>query len=117
MSIPVGPAAESVRATLVPAVRVVGADGQAMAASADAVPDAALAAPEALESAVRELNASMADQSIGLRFEVDSDTDRLVVKVVDRASGELIRQIPSEEVLRIARLLGKVPGVLVSQSA
>jgi len=59
----------------------------------------------------------MADQSIGVRFEVDADTDRLVVKVVDRASGELIRQIPSEEVLRIAKLLGKVPGVLMTQNA
>jgi flagellar protein FlaG len=84
---------------------------------ADKAQDGALAAPEALENAVREINASMADQSVGVRFEVDEDTDRLVVKVVDRASGELIRQIPSEEVLRIAKLLGKVPGVLMSENA
>ena len=49
--------------------------------------------------------------------EADGDTDRLVVKVVARLSGELIRQIPSEEVLRIAKLLGRVHGTLVSESA
>ena len=119
MSIPVGPAAESMRAAAVPSSRAAGVESMAALAGgpADKAQDGTLAAPEALESAVREINASMADQSIGVRFEVDQDTDRLVVKVVDRASGELIRQIPSEEVLRIAKLLGKVPGVLMSQNA
>lgn len=118
MSIPVGSTAESARITPVLGSRADGMDGMAAAgASAEAAQRGAEVAPEALESAVREINASMAQQSIGVRFEVDGETDRLVVKVVDRASGELIRQIPSEEVLRIAKLLGKVPGVLVSQNA
>ena len=119
MSIPVGPAAESLRAAPVPSSRAGGVEGMAALAggAAGQAQDSTPAAPEALDDAVREINASMADQSIGVRFEVDDDTDRLVVKVVDRASGELIRQIPSEEVLRIAKLLGKVPGVLMSQNA
>jgi flagellar protein FlaG len=39
------------------------------------------------------------------------------VKVVDRASGEVIRQIPNEEVVRIAKLMREGNGLLVDQSA
>ncbi len=38
-----------------------------------------------------------------LQFDVDEDLGRTVVRVVDKDSGELIRQIPSEEVLEMAR--------------
>lgn len=37
-----------------------------------------------------------------LRFSVNSELDRTVVQVVDRESGETIRQIPSEELVRLA---------------
>lgn len=37
-----------------------------------------------------------------LRFSVNSELDRTVVQVVDRVSGETIRQIPSEELVRLA---------------
>lgn len=118
MSIPVGPVADSAWA----AQLLTGRAGEGESAAVPRkVHEAASAAseptPGSLEKAVREINDSMQGQSVGVRFEVDNDTDRLVVKVVDRQSGELIRQIPSEEVLRIAKLLGKVPGALMDQSA
>ena len=75
------------------------------------------ATPEQIETAVKEVNASLQARSISLQFEVDKDTDKLIVKVVDLTNGEVIRQIPSEEVVRIARVMGKAPGVLVSQQA
>jgi flagellar protein FlaG len=40
-----------------------------------------------------------------LDFRIDADTNRTVVTVRDQTTGEVIRQIPSEEVLRIARSL------------
>jgi flagellar protein FlaG len=85
------------------------------ARSADAAGDAA--EPSALEQAVQRMNASLAERSVGVRFELDAGTDRMVVKVVDRTSGELIRQMPTEEVLRLAQVLGQAAGVLVSESA
>lgn len=36
-----------------------------------------------------------------LRFEIDQDADKVVVKIVDKRTGDLIRQIPSEEVLQM----------------
>ena len=44
--------------------------------------------------------------------------DTLIVKVIDKESGELIRQMPTEEAVRIAKVLqGKLPGLLVSHQA
>ena len=50
-----------------------------------------------------------------LQFSIDDDSGRTVVKVVDRQTEEVLRQIPSEEMLDIARALGKLKGLLVEQ--
>jgi len=50
-----------------------------------------------MEELARALN--VANQSIGrdLRFEVDMETGRSVIQVLDRETGEVIRQIPPEK--------------------
>lgn len=75
------------------------------------------ATPTQIETAVREVNASLASRSISLQFEIDKDTDKVIVKVVDQTSGEVIRQIPTEEVVRIAKVMGEANGLLVNQQA
>ena len=52
-----------------------------------------------------------------VQFSVEEDLDRVVVKVVERETGELIRQIPSEEVLRAQRFLEEQPGILFEEEA
>lgn len=118
MSIPVGSAAESVRANPVLAGRVGAIDGVAPSSiPPKAAEEAFETGPDALDRAVEKINASLLDHSVGVRFEIDGETHQVVVKVVDRSSGELIRQMPSEEVLRIAKLMGKFAGVLMTQAA
>lgn len=46
-----------------------------------------------------------------LKFTVDTDTGRQVVTVKDGTSGEIIRQIPSEEVLKLAQNLARITDV------
>lgn len=91
---------------------VSGLNGVAGLSATDAVQDAT---PVQTENALREVNASL--KAIGLEFEVDEDTDKMVVKVIDKETGELIRQMPSEEVIRIAKVLGKMQGMLVRETA
>lgn len=40
-----------------------------------------------------------------LTFSLDRETKRPVLKIVDRKSGEVVTQIPSEQVLRLAKQL------------
>ncbi|MFJ4290680.1 flagellar protein FlaG [Cupriavidus sp. NPDC089707] len=69
------------------------------------------------QAALGELADALKTTSIGLRFEIDEDTNRIITKVIDKETGDLIRQMPTEEVLRIARAMDKLQGLLVSQTA
>ncbi len=46
---------------------------------------------------------------------IDEDIGVTVVKVIDTESKKIIRQIPSEEVMDIAKALDKLQGLLVKQ--
>jgi flagellar protein FlaG len=53
-----------------------------------------------------------------LEFTVDQSTRQTVVKVVDKESGDLIRQIPSDAALAIAESIGEFQkGLLLKQEA
>lgn len=60
---------------------------------------------EALEKVVSQLNAYIQNTQRDMDFSVDDSTGRVVVKVIDSQSEEVIRQIPSEEMLAISRHL------------
>jgi len=70
-------------------------------------PAAAATEPSAgtLEALVEEMASSAAEAGAAVTFRVDRDLNRVVVSVIDRADGTVLRQIPSEEALRIARNL------------
>lgn len=52
-----------------------------------------------------------------LEFTVDEESGTNVVKVLDKESKEVIRQMPSEEMLRIAKSIDQIVGVLLNQKA
>ncbi|MFU7548159.1 flagellar protein FlaG, partial [Pseudomonas paraeruginosa] len=52
-----------------------------------------------------------------LNFSLDDSTGRVVVKVTDSSSGEIIRQIPSEEALRLAERLDEARSLLFKAEA
>ncbi|MDB5909253.1 MAG: flagellar biosynthesis protein FlaG [Massilia sp.] len=83
-------------------------------AQADVVQPAPPADPAQVTKAVKNINQAMQDQ--GLVFSVD-DSNRTIVKVVDRQTGEVIRQMPSKEALEIAQALERAQGLLISQKA
>jgi uncharacterized FlaG/YvyC family protein len=68
-----------------------------------------------VSDAVSAINESMKLASVGVHFEVDNDSAILVTKVVDKESGKVILQMPSEEAVRIAGSLGQTKGLLISQ--
>ncbi|WER49347.1 flagellar protein FlaG [Cupriavidus sp. WKF15] len=72
--------------------------------------------PAETSAAVGELVDVLKSTSISLRFEIDDITHRVITKVVDKETGELIRQMPTVEVLRIARAMDKLQGLFVSQA-
>lgn len=65
-------------------------------------------------SSIREFAQSI---QRNLNFSLDDSTGRVVVKVTDGVSGEVIRQIPSEEALRLAETLDEVRSLLFNAQA
>jgi flagellar protein FlaG len=52
-----------------------------------------------------------------LEFHTDAETGRVVVKIIDTASGKLVRQIPMEEMLALAKSLERFQGLLLQTKA
>lgn len=52
---------------------------------------------------------------VNLRFNLDKETGIQVIQVIDAKSGELVRQIPAEELLKIAKALRDLKGLLVAK--
>ncbi len=67
---------------------------------------AQLAERRELLQAVKELEkAAVAGDGNELRLALDRETKRPVVRIVNRETGELIQQFPTEEVIRLAQRL------------
>lgn len=56
---------------------------------------------DVVKKAVDEGNSFLQIVKRNLQFQIDDTTNEVVVKVIDSESGELVRQIPSEEVLAL----------------
>lgn len=70
-----------------------------------------------VQNAVARAQEVLNRASANLRFAVDGDTGTMVVKVVDAETDQVIRQIPSEEMLAIARNMDRMQGLLLKQEA
>jgi flagellar protein FlaG len=74
--------------------------------------------PQQLRQAVDSINRAVRQSSSNLEFSIDPGTKRPVVKVVDIETGDVIRQIPSKEILAIAESIGQYQkGLLLRQEA
>ncbi|QLF92469.1 flagellar protein FlaG [Pseudomonas sp. ABC1] len=72
---------------------------------------------ESVEEAVSSIKDFVQTIRRDLNFDLDDSSGKMVVKVTDRASGEIIRQIPSEEALRLAENLEEARSLLFKAKA
>ncbi len=74
-------------------------------------------APDDLSKAVEQIQGYLRDSGKNLSVSFDDSADRYVTKVVSSDTGEVIRSIPSEEVLEVARVINEKLGGLINQRA
>jgi flagellar protein FlaG len=72
---------------------------------------------EVVAKAAAEIQQFVQSMGRNLSFSVDESTGYHVVRVVNPNTGELVRQLPSEELLKISRDFQRLNNVLVSQRA
>jgi flagellar protein FlaG len=88
---------------------------QAAAARTDNM-EQAKAMREQLQQTLAEMNQQMRLNGRALAFSMDEKADRMVIKVSNSITGEVVRQIPNEVVLRIAHSIEEFKGVLHDQA-
>ena len=72
---------------------------------------------ENLSAAIGMLNKQMEASKRGLGFSYDDSKKTAVVKVTDAASGEVVRQIPTEQILKMAHQIDIYKGMLYNKVA
>ncbi|WAM55739.1 flagellar protein FlaG [Vreelandella venusta] len=86
---------------------VVGVDGEQ--------PELLSVSKESLTAPIQRINEAFRPR--GLEFELSEQSGRVITKVIDRETGDVIRQIPAEEVLLVAERLGELQGRIISLEA
>lgn len=91
----------------------------APAQPAQPVQPAATAKPsnEQLQDVVKAANDFIKPYNDSVQFSIDKDTGETVVKVIDKNTQEIIKQMPSEDMLAMAKALDQLKGLLVKQKA
>ncbi|KTC33036.1 MAG: flagellar protein FlaG [Pseudomonas sp.] len=69
---------------------------------------------EKLKMAVQEIEKFVQSVKRNLEFSIDEPSGKVVVKVIASDSGEVVRQIPNEEVLKLANSLNDASSLLFS---
>jgi flagellar protein FlaG len=72
---------------------------------------------DAVRLAVNEMNEAIKPKMASIQFELDEDTGRTVVKMIDMDSNQVIRQFPSEEALAISKSLDHLQGLMLRVKA
>jgi flagellar protein FlaG len=72
---------------------------------------------QAAEKAMIDIEHFISSQARSVRISKDSSSGHMIVQLVDPSSGEVIRTLPSEELLRLARTFETLGNVMVNQRA
>ncbi|MDS1141148.1 flagellar protein FlaG [Pusillimonas sp. SM2304] len=63
-----------------------------------------------LEKALEMLNSNLKAWSTGMRFDVDPEAQRVVVSIIDNETGDVLRTVPSDAVIRVAKMIVQLQG-------
>jgi flagellar protein FlaG len=72
---------------------------------------------EQVAQALEQIKDALGNMTQDLNFSIDEETGKTVVKIIDTASQEVIRQFPTEDAIAIARSLDKMSGLLFNDKA
>ncbi len=70
-----------------------------------------------LESAVSDMQSFVQSVSRDIAFAVDDESGQMIVSITERKTGQVIRQLPSEEALKLAENLAEARSLLFEAKA
>ena len=73
--------------------------------------------PQMAEKVVEAMNDLTSAFNVRIAFSVDEGTGKTIIRVINKETKEVIRQIPPEEMLRLAAQMHRVLGMLLNEKA
>jgi flagellar protein FlaG len=73
--------------------------------------------PDVARAAVANANRTIQAFTSALEFEIDGDTGKVVIRLVDTQDHRVLRQVPAPEMLEIARALERMQSLLIRGKA
>lgn len=70
-----------------------------------------------ISAALEDVRKAIQPIASELSFSLDEDSGRVLLRIIDRETDEVIRQIPSEELIRIAKALDRFQGLFLNKEA
>lgn len=52
---------------------------------------------------------------VSFKYEITNNPDMIIIKIVDQKSGEVVRQIPPEEAVKLAKAIDELLGVFIDK--
>ena len=77
----------------------------------------AMAGIDEINEAVKRIGDSLAGVQSDLQFEVDTEAGDVIVKIINRQTQEVIKQIPSQTAIDLAKSMSNLSGRLVNAKA
>lgn len=71
---------------------------------------------EQLQEALDSINAQLESMDHSIRFSINKDLKDVVVEIVDRDTGDIIRQIPPEGLIKLRTHLNEMAGVILHET-
>lgn len=72
-------------------------------------------APEQIKEVITRLEHTLKDVEPKIELSVDEELNQVIIRILDKESGELIKQLPPEEVLELDRFFADQSGLLIEK--
>jgi len=73
--------------------------------------------PKEVKNAVEDLNSALKSINVKREFEIEEASNEVIVKIIDSDEKKVIRQIPSEETLRLSKNIKEMVGLLYDSTS
>jgi len=84
---------------------------------AEEKPEETKSSAEEVDTAVSELNAALDSLNVQREFKVDDSTNDVVVKIIDKDNQKVIKQIPSEDAIKLSKNIKEMVGLLFDSTS
>jgi len=74
-----------------------------------------LRSADEIQQDIAKINDQLESMNRSIRFSIDEGTKDIVVRVVDENTGEVVMQIPPDELLKLRERLSEMSGLLVRE--